>query len=165
MQRGVIGWPRVDQPVAESLISLPRPRSQSSLWEHTRARSYLNKLISMPRLHCLKCHVRLQTARISPICENFFRRVRGVDLVGKWAHVALIWTNALCAEWVVLNAFDWSQMPIALNFRNFFLILKSLAYRTSLERIFWYLKKTRFQTLNYDSVSDTESSKKPDFTL
>ena len=56
MQRGVIGWPRVDQPVAESLISLPRPRSQSSLWEHTRARSYLNKLISMPRLHCLKCH-------------------------------------------------------------------------------------------------------------
>ena len=51
------------------------------------------------------------------------------------------------------------------KFPYFFLILKSLAYRTSLERIFWYLKKTRFQTLNYDSVSDTESSKKPDFTL
>ena len=84
-----------------------------------------------------------------------------------WPPVAseTVSSNALCAEWVVLNAFDWSQMPIALNFRNFFLILKSLAYRTSLERIFWYLKKTRFQTLNYDSVSDTESSKKPDFTL
>ena len=33
--------------------------------------------------------------------------------------------SALCAHWVVLNALDWSQMPIALNFRIFFLFLKS----------------------------------------
>ena len=49
MQGGVIGWPRVDQPAAESLISLSAP-CQSTLWEHTRAQSYLYKLISLPRL-------------------------------------------------------------------------------------------------------------------